>query len=568
MSDKSKNPKPLHLAINLLSFITVLSLLSTPVTQAAVSGLGNSAVVVYNSEMPKSKEVAMHYARLREVPDNQVIGLPMEKTETISRAQFETSIYKPLYQFFKDQELFETEYEIVPATRERPGTIFQNLIKSKIRYLVLCYGVPVRIKEDDALVEPAEEAMRVELRYNRAAVDHELSWFGRDPKRVTLAGPIENPVFGTQKATEIKPENGVMIVGRLDGPSVEIAKGLVDKAMQAEEEGLWGRAYFDARGLKTGSYLQGDTWIRNAAQLVARAGFETVLDDQSKTFAASDPLSHIAFYAGWYAAHVSGPFQRDEVEFMPGAIAYHLHSYSASILRTSDKHWAGPLLKKGATATMGCVYEPYLGATPDIGVFFERLLMGFSFGEAAYASQRVLSWQTTVVGDPLYHPLSKPVELLQMELTEKKSPLLAWVRMIAANQALQKGTEKTMVVEALEKDTLSQTHPALCEKLGDLYFSLNRPEDAKASYERTLLLNPTRNQRNRLLLALAALESQAKEPNKALDRMDLLLAEDPTYPDKTKLLATMKSLAEQSGLTDRAEAIAARIPTVTTHLEE
>jgi predicted RNA polymerase sigma factor len=81
--------------------------------------------------------------------------------------------------------------------------------------------------------------------------------------------------------------------------------------------------------------------------------------------------------------------------------------------------------------------------------------------------------------------------------------------MIAANQALQKGVEKTAIVEALEKDTLSQTHPALCEKLGDLYFSLNRPEDAKASYERTLLLNPTRNQRNRLLLALAALESQA-----------------------------------------------------------
>ena len=304
--------------------------------------------------------------------------------------------------------------------------------------------------------------MRTELRFNRAAVDHELSWFGRDPKRVTLAGPIENPLFSTQKAMDIRPENGVMIVGRLDGPSAEIAKGLVDKAMQAEETGLWGRAYFDARGLKTGAYLQGDTWIRNAAQLVARAGFETVLDDQSETFSSGNPLSHIALYAGWYAAHVSGPFSLDEVEFVPGAIAYHLHSYSASVLRTTDKHWVGPLLQKGVTATMGCVYEPYLGATPDIGVFVVRLLMGFSFGEAAYACQRVLSWQTTVVGDPLYHPLSKPIELLQMELTEAKSPLMAWVRLIAANQALQNGTEKTAIVQALENDTLSHTHPVLC----------------------------------------------------------------------------------------------------------
>jgi len=543
----------------LLGSIAFLSVSGASGVNAEVTGLGESAVVVYNNDMPESKEVALHYAKLRKVPEDQVIGFPLDKKETISRATFESSLYKPLYQFFKEQELFETDYEIVPATRKSPGTIYQNLIKSKIRYLILCYGVPVRIEEDEALEELAEKSMRVELRYNRAAVDHELAWLGRDPKRVTLAGPIQNPLFGTQKAMEIKPENGVMIVARLDGPSATIAKGLVDKAMKAEEMGIWGRAYFDARGLKTGPYLQGDSWIRNTAQLMAKAGFETILDDQAPTFAAGDPLSHIAFYAGWYAEHVSGPFLRDKGEFMPGAIAYHLHSYSASTLRTAEKHWAGPLLNKGATATMGCVYEPYLGATPDIGIFFERLLMGFSFGEAAYACQKVLSWQTTVVGDPLYHPLSKPVELLQIELTEKKSPLLAWIRMIAANQALQNGAEKTAVVEALEKDVLSQTHPVLCEKLGDLYFSLNRPEDARKSYERTLLLAPSRDQRNRLLMALAALESQDGEPNKALDRMEQLLAKDLNYPEKSKLLATMKSLAEQTGLTERAEDLARRI---------
>ncbi len=539
--------------ISILSTWTFLNL------NAEVSGLGKSVVIVFNKNVTESKEVAEHYADRRGVPEDQILGLDTSKSESITRQEFQTTLYEPIFQFLKDNELFETDFELVPATRERAGMVYQNLTKSKIRYLVLCYGVPVKIKEDKALTEAAEEAMRVELRYNRAAVDHELAWLGRDPKRVVLAGPIENPIFGTQKAMDIKPENGVMIVGRLDGPTADIAKGLVDKAMEAEENGLWGRAYFDARGLKTGAYLQGDTWIRNAAQLAARAGFETTLDDQSKTFAAGDPLSHIAFYAGWYNAHVSGPFSRDEVEFVPGAIAYHLHSFSASTLRTADKHWAGPLLAKGATATMGCVYEPYLGATPDIGVFFERLLMGFSFGEAAYASQRVLSWQTTVVGDPLYHPLSKPVELLQMELTEKKSPDLAWIRVIAANQALQQGAEKTAVVEALEKDLLAQTHPVLCEKMGDLYFSLNRSEEAKTAYERTLKLKPTRNQRNRLLLALAALESQAGQADSALDRMEELLVKDPDYPEKTKLLQTMKALAEQAGLKERAVQIGEKL---------
>jgi hypothetical protein len=81
--------------------------------------------------MPESKEVAMHYARLRAVPEDQVIGLPLDKTETISRSVFETSLYKPLYQFFKDQELFETDYEIVPATRERPGSFTKTSLNLK-----------------------------------------------------------------------------------------------------------------------------------------------------------------------------------------------------------------------------------------------------------------------------------------------------------------------------------------------------------------------------------------------------------------------------------------------------
>ncbi|HAO65617.1 MAG TPA: hypothetical protein DCR17_02880, partial [Verrucomicrobiales bacterium] len=72
-------------------------------------------------------------------------------------------------------------------------------------------------------------------------------------------------------------------------------------------------------------------------------------------------------------------------------------------------------------------------------------------------------------------------------------------------------------------------------------------------------LAPSRDQRNRLLMALAALESQDGEPNKALDRMEQLLAKDLNYPEKAKMLATMKSLAEQTGLTDRAEDLTRRI---------
>ena len=39
---------------------------------------GNEVVVVFNSKMPASKALAEYYAEKREVPANQLIGLPLQ----------------------------------------------------------------------------------------------------------------------------------------------------------------------------------------------------------------------------------------------------------------------------------------------------------------------------------------------------------------------------------------------------------------------------------------------------------------------------------------------------------
>jgi hypothetical protein len=63
-----------------------------------------------------------------------------------------------------------------------------------------------------------------------------------------------------------------------------------------------------------------------------------------------------------------------------------------------------PLLEKGAAASLGNVYEPYLELTPHLDIFNDRLLHGFTFAESAYMATRTLSWMTVAVGDPLYRP--------------------------------------------------------------------------------------------------------------------------------------------------------------------
>jgi tetratricopeptide (TPR) repeat protein len=84
----------------------------------------------------------------------------------------------------------------------------------------------------------------------------------------------------------------------------------------------------------------------------------------------------------------------------------HIHSFSGSTIRQSNKFWVGPLIRHGAAATLGNVYEPFLQLTPALDLFYDRLVNGLTFAESAYASLRAVSWMTTIVGDPLYRPFS------------------------------------------------------------------------------------------------------------------------------------------------------------------
>lgn len=473
---------------------------------------GETVVVVYNSRMPESKQVAQHYAERRKVPSRQVIGFDLPTGESMSRVEYRNNLEKPLLRFLESEDLFD--YRANANDQGKDGVKWK-LASAKIRYAVLCYGVPSRIARDTALTEPDAEKMKMELRRNEAAVDSELALLPlNDPKRL-LAGPAGNPVYAATNATALHPTNGVLMVARLDGPTPAIAQSLVDKAMEAETNGLWGRTYFDVRGV-TNEYKLGDDWIRAASAVSAKFGFEMVLDEKPETFPADFPMSQIAFYAGWYDANVSGPFTRPKVEWMPGAIGYHLHSYSAATLRSTNQNWVGPLLASGVTAIMGAVDEPYLTGTPDVGIFFARLMfLGFSYGEAAYASQGVLSWQMTVIGDPLYRPFGRKPQELHEDLLARKSPLIEWSHLRIVDLNIAKGFPAADVVAYLEGQPVTKSSGILLEKLGDIYWAQGKPASAHQCYLDTLKLDLTPQQKVRMEKYIAnTAEAAAKSTGK------------------------------------------------------
>jgi len=79
----------------------------------------------------------------------------------------------------------------------------------------------------------------------------------------------------------------MFVVSRLDGPTPEIARGLVDKAIEGEKTVTrkTGIAYFDYQGFRAKSEWQWavDEEIRDGAERAKAQGFQTVLHTQAQT---------------------------------------------------------------------------------------------------------------------------------------------------------------------------------------------------------------------------------------------------------------------------------------------
>jgi uncharacterized protein (TIGR03790 family) len=534
--------------MNRLIIFLVLAGILGRVPSLHATGRGDEVAVIYNTRMAESKDVATHYAESRHVPAEQVFGLDLPTNEEMSRSDFRDRLQKPLAKALVQKDLLHFGPLSVKTADGKAQQIHGGVIDAKIRYLVLCYGVPLKITKDPSLKEERAAKLHPQFQRNEAAVDSELACLPLIEQHMMLAGPLNNTFFGATNAPFLNPTNGILMVTRLDGPTAAIARNLVDKAIQAENDGLWGRAYFDLRGLTGGEYKLGDDWIRGASEVCRRLGFETVVDENGGTFPVSFPLSQVAFYAGWYDEHVSGPFTRRTVEFMPGAFAYHLHSFSAATLRSETRQWAGPLLAKGATATMGCVDEPYLTGTPDMAIFFARFVYsGFTFGEAAYACQAALSWQTTVVGDPLYQPCAKGPQEQHDELEHRQSKLIEWFYLRATNYKLITGTRLPELISAMEKLDVAKRSAVLMEKLGEMYTAQGKPASSIHALQQALKLDPSPQQRVRIMLKLANQLIPAGQEQDAYEVYQQFLKQCSDYPDQLTIYKQLVSLAEKLG---------------------
>jgi uncharacterized protein (TIGR03790 family) len=509
--------------------------------------LAAHTLVVFNQADPDSRSLAETYAKARSIPADRVIGLTCALTEEITRTDFESTIRKPLEELFQSRGWMKRTDNFLPnPVLGLEGNVpVQQSKENPIWIMVLMRGMPLKIAEDPTVLAP--ENLMSQLRANAASVDSELALL--PIQGLPLYGLIANPYFADKR---IRPftsffANYLIMVTRLDGPSPGIVRRMIQDAVEVEKTELAGRAFFDLRSIekKDDPYRLGDEWIERAALLFQARGFEVEIDRRAEVAPKYAPWDQIAFYAGWYTGDFQGPFELPTARFRRGAIAYHIHSFSAETVRSETKNWVGPLLSHGATATMGAVYEPYLRFTPDISLFVSALLSGLSFAEAAYQSQLSLSWMVTFVGDPLYRPFPRNFyENLDAAQTVD-SPDLPWFRLRKVRLLANAGSlseTKTAVAKLVEDFPKNEI---ILEGGADIYKDLNEKKDATELYEKALDLVGEREPRDRLrlLMKLAELNRRDDKPKEALKLYEKLMVE---YPEAAKSL----------GLGDRAVAFA------------
>ncbi len=383
----------------------------------------DEVLVIANGWSSESVALAEFYMKKRRVPAENLLRVGIDEKEVCSRKVYNEKLYTPVKGYLERLEL-------------------QNKRRA-IRCLLLIYGIPLKVSSPE--LSNDEKIQHEVLQEQRAVLKKQYMNLAEDsPQRKILAGKLEkikkalkqtglasvdselalvlagnyevrdwqpNPSYLGYRGRKIvgMPDIALM-VSRLDGPSPEIVRRIINDSLSAEKNGLSGTAFFDARwprpDLGKAKNLKGYAFYDNslylAAEIVKKDGhLKVVVNDKPELFQPGE-CPDTALYCGWYRLS----HYLDAFDWQTGAVGYHIASGEMATLKNKKSQvWGKMMLEDGAAAVIGPVAEPYVQAFPPPALFFHLLLDGrFTLAECYALSIPFRSWRMVLVGDPLYRP--------------------------------------------------------------------------------------------------------------------------------------------------------------------
>lgn len=254
----------------------------------SLDGLSGNVLVVYHSGREESRQVAEHYAQRRGIPRLHLCGVDFPATHSVRGdhylEQVKPVVRKCLERIGPDRILYIVLSYLSPFLVMIPGQRFESSLDSLLADVW-----------DQANQDPLPAQVRLPHPYFAA---HDS------------AGNRYVPFLPFEVFREEEGRPRIYSVWRLDGPTAEIAKGLVDLAMEAEAnggpqgKGCFDRNTRDVQYKADSSYATGEWDIQRASEFAAMAGFPVVLDTESQEFGEAPAPARCepaALYAGWYS---------------------------------------------------------------------------------------------------------------------------------------------------------------------------------------------------------------------------------------------------------------------------
>jgi uncharacterized protein (TIGR03790 family) len=344
---------------------------------------GDTVLLVVNGSNAASREIGEYYRARRSVPVKNICSITATSDEEIDWTAYQQQIERPVGECLK-----------------------QGGLQEKILYIVTTLGVPLKIRG-------AGSGMMAE----NSSVDSELTLLYSRLKgqQYPRAGMVSNPLFMRRDEPFQHPRFPIYLVTRLAGYDVADVKGVIDRALNARNQGKF------VVDLQSAGDEEGNNWLRTSAILLPAD--RVFLDETTKVVTLQ---KDVIGYASWGSNDPNRKIRDIGFQWLPGAIAAEFVSTNARTFKRPPANWTyttwsdrlhffegspqgliADLIHQGVTGASGNAYEPYLGACVRPDYLLPAYYQGRNLAESYYIAMPGLSWQGVFVGDPLCK-LGKP----------------------------------------------------------------------------------------------------------------------------------------------------------------
>jgi uncharacterized protein (TIGR03790 family) len=259
-----------------------------------------------------------------------------------------------------------------------------------------------------------------------ASLDSELALIWKGDYRIE--GSLGNPLhWRIRKTAGEKGKGKTLMTARIDAPSVALARRVITDSIAIEKTGLKGVLYIDsglptrfAKAKNNAGYRAYDARFRALHSFVTKHTSMKVVLDTSPGLFAPGKCPNAALYAGWYSLRKYIP----AFTWNRGAVGWHTASFEAADLRNpKSRQWCPQMLTNGVAATSGAVDEPLLMAFPAPEEFYPLLMTGkYTLAECYWRTTPRVSWQMTLIADPLYNPFKTNPQVSTRDLRPGLAP--------------------------------------------------------------------------------------------------------------------------------------------------